>query len=108
MPPQVRCKPTCPGLKFDVGPEPDLAFTLCQQSILKGPNHIDPSEVRASDIAVDGAPYWVIPHVFEFGLQTEAQILPDADGLGNGQVLEKFMWTMDKRITRRCPGDCVG
>src|SRR2546429_487374 len=108
MPPQGQLEAALSGLKFDVGSEPDLTFTLCQQSILERANRVDPREVRTSDIAVDCAPYRVIPHVLEFGLQTEAQILPDADGLGNGQVLEKFMWTMDKRITRRCPRDCVG
>ena len=68
MPPQGQLEAGLSGLKFNVGPEPDLAFPLCQQSILKSSNHVDPSEVRASDIAVDGAPYRVVPHVLEFRL----------------------------------------
>ena len=53
-------------LEFKIGAEPDLAFTLSQQTILKGSNHATMSEVRASDIGVGAAPNRVIPHVFKF------------------------------------------
>ena len=56
-------------LEFKIGAEPDLAFTLSQQSILKGSNHANMSEARASDIGVgadQAAPNRVIPHVFKF------------------------------------------
>src|SRR5258708_32324883 len=100
MPPQVSYKLACLGLKFDVGAEPNLAFPLCQQSIQRVSGHVDPYEIRASDVAINTAPYRMIPHVLEFRLETEAQILPDTEGLGNGQVLEKLMRAMQPRITR--------
>ena len=56
----------CSGLELDIGPEPDLAFPLSQQSILSGPNHAAASETRALDLGVGTAPNRVIPHVFKF------------------------------------------
>src|SRR6266480_2394106 len=105
MPLQVRCRPTCPGLKFDVGSETYLAFNCASLEI---PNHVDPSEARTLDAGVGAAPYRVIPHVHEFRLETETQIFPNAEVLGNGHILEEFMRAIDERITRRCPSNRVG